>query len=396
MLIGGVVGSLAAGVTGECMEYKLPLCRKCRTSLSKAVISDMKGIDDKKVKTPFLKREIEPGAVLVTFKNAQYAQVFKEANRRYVFDSVDELNAADEKVIIVPMGNPDLPVHERIKTHLAQYLPLQGLFIEPDFPKGKLVNARKNLKLSLSVPVFAVIDLTLFGSMENAVLFSRDRLYYHNPGNKARKSGSVLYEEFQGFSIYFGDDLALHLGSDHALDMTNSLVKKDKAFDIFESIRLGLLPLGHLDRVEAGEVPSKGEPRTPSPEAILDLLKKRVQTCLFAHPNIPDKRLKNIKDSLKLKSSVPILGIIDTTLLGSGKHGVVFTSEGIQFHNDWTAKTKEGRISYLDLTTRRIMPDGDVTLKLDRDEVLSVLGEMNASSVADLFQDIVQLCYEED
>ena len=59
------------------------------------------------------------------------------------------------------------------------------------------------------------------------------------------------------------------------------------------------------------------------------------QTNIYVGTSIPAKKLNNAIASMGVRVGEDVYALIDTTIFGSAKSGLVFTSEGIRWHNDW-------------------------------------------------------------
>jgi len=74
--------------------------------------------------------------------------------------------------------------------------------------------------------------------------------------------------------------------------------------------------------------------------------------CILAYPDIPQKKLDNALRSYAAAASRDvILGLYDTSLLGSGKEGILFTTFGIYWHLEKNNifQNSKGSIRYLEL-----------------------------------------------
>lgn len=63
--------------------------------------------------------------------------------------------------------------------------------------------------------------------------------------------------------------------------------------------------------------------------------KSGARSNVFVGPNIPTKKLNNAIASMGVRVGEDVYALIDTTIFGSAKSGLVFTSLGIRWRNDW-------------------------------------------------------------
>jgi hypothetical protein len=77
-------------------DYEVPICQMCLELVSERELAAVAGLHRlvRSVNTPVLQREIVDGAILVTFRNEDYALAFREANGARVSDSVEALKAS--------------------------------------------------------------------------------------------------------------------------------------------------------------------------------------------------------------------------------------------------------------------------------------------------------------
>lgn len=81
-----------------------------------------------------------------------------------------------------------------------------------------------------------------------------------------------------------------------------------------------------------------------SRESVLDVLRDfqrsggGKRSGFYVVPNIPAQKLANARVSCSLANE-EVLALIDATLFGSAKNGMLITAKGVHFHNDWSAHT---------------------------------------------------------
>jgi hypothetical protein len=97
ILIEGVAKAAAMSKAGEVQAYTLPICRWCKSQLSRREESEL-GSSERKVGKAILRREILKRSVVLTFQNSAYDAAFRIANAGLVYDSVDDCLAAEKSL----------------------------------------------------------------------------------------------------------------------------------------------------------------------------------------------------------------------------------------------------------------------------------------------------------
>ncbi|MBZ4677425.1 MAG: hypothetical protein JG763_54 [Shewanella sp.] len=82
---------------------------------------------------------------------------------------------------------------------------------------------------------------------------------------------------------------------------------------------------------------------------MLEILQNFHSDGLFVAPNIPSKKAKNASACYGMPASVNIYAIVDSTVFGSAKNGLAFTSEGLFWKNDWTTTSAKNHMSWEEL-----------------------------------------------
>lgn len=97
---------------------------------------------------------------------------------------------------------------------------------------------------------------------------------------------------------------------------------------------------------------------------VLEILQNFHSDGLFVAPNIPSKKAKNASACYGMPASVSIYAIVDSTVFGSAKNGLAFTSEGLFWKNDWTTTSAKNHMSWEELinTSQEHAVDGSELL----------------------------------
>ena len=101
--------------------------------------------------------------------------------------------------------------------------PISDLYVDPAIPPDKLATARDSCMVPADEQVFGLIDSTVLGSAENAMLFGEKGIYYHNDwAGTPEGAGKLPYYRFpmtrfeqHGFEVAVGDNCNFNVsGSD--------------------------------------------------------------------------------------------------------------------------------------------------------------------------------------
>lgn len=79
---------------------------------------------------------------------------------------------------------------------------------------------------------------------------------------------------------------------------------------------------------------------------LLDALQASPTKGLYISPDIPRKKSDNAYACYGIPPSAKVFAIVDTTVFGSAKNGLAFTSEGLFWKNDWTTTSAKTCMSW--------------------------------------------------
>jgi len=272
---------------------------------------------------------------------------------------------------------PGASLVDRLRDELRRFTPHDDLHLAPSIPAQKLTNSRDSCQVPPSEDIVALIDSTVLGSAKNALLVGGRAIYYRNDwAGKQPGAGSVSYADLA--SATFGAEgwTEVSLGPGQYFNVAGSGVKQATLIEILQAVQ----------RVVAAKAPSSlprplppAADESPSghPEAeILGLLNSLTSAgSLYVHPRIPPNKLANSRKSCQVPEGERILGLLDCTTWGSAKHGFLFGSSGVYFHNDWTGKKPgPGKIPYSDFKGRVFRQAAYEEIDLGKEQYLVVAG----------------------
>ena len=119
--------------------------------------------------------------------------------------------------------------------------PFQGqadLFIYPDIPNNKLSNAKQTCLMHYEEKVLALVDVTIFGSAKNALIFGTRGIYYHNDSMSSRPGANhISYNSLVKFEPTAISEASLGLGDGNFFDCSGSSCKSNILIEIINQIK---------------------------------------------------------------------------------------------------------------------------------------------------------------
>lgn len=117
----------------------------------------------------------------------------------------------------------------------------ENLHIFPNIPPRKEKNAAKRFRLSKDKDeIIGIMDITIFGSARNCLVFGQKGIYFHN-SRLGKKPGSweLLYKDFKNRTFEIGYEGQISLGDNLFLDMSlfDNLEKNKGIVGILNSIK---------------------------------------------------------------------------------------------------------------------------------------------------------------
>ena len=121
----------------------------------------------------------------------------------------------------------------------------------------------------------------------------------------------------------------------------------------------------------------------------IDVIKKYISNAggtwpAYSYGNIPSKQLSNACYSYAgAVEKKDVLGLIDITVLGNGKKGMLFTENKIYYDNG--ALGSKGSISYMSISDRKSMPQDMLDSKYNQTalwEMISKLAHIEGATIA--------------
>lgn len=83
---------------------------------------------------------------------------------------------------------------------------------------------------------------------------------------------------------------------------------------------------------------------------VLGVLQNFHSEGLYVAPDIPRKKADNAAASYGMPSSAKVFAIVDSTVFGSAKNGLAFTSHGLYWKNDWTTTSAKTHMPWEEFT----------------------------------------------
>jgi len=179
---------------------------------------------------------------------------FKETVTTVAFEESED--AELEKSAKKEEEQPETEIEKKAVASINKFVPSDGLYIKSyGIPKAKLLNAILRCKVPSDETLFALIDLTPFGSSKNAVLFGTKGIYYHNDlKSKTPGPGFIAYKGFADSKIT-SSSTELYIGKECTIFVQNCRFKSEEFVSLLEDLQTVFGTLG--DEKEQPEKKSK-------------------------------------------------------------------------------------------------------------------------------------------
>ena len=134
-------------------------------------------------------------------------------------------------------------VPERVARVLAAYARESGLYLAPNIPPKKLVNATEKARVPRDEKVLGLIDCTVFGSATDSLIFGSRGFYYYNMGGSNPNPGFVPYSDFPDciFATYWLN--CINLGKERYCNKAGASVGRDKIIEMLCAIKQAVIDL---------------------------------------------------------------------------------------------------------------------------------------------------------
>ena len=235
----------------------------------------------------------------------------------------------------------DLPFWRRVLTlFLQQYLLQDELFVTPDIPNDRLRAAMLQSPLGDDEEVIAIIDSAVSEQGGNTIIFGLHAIHFLT-GVQAKKmiTQRLSYRDLPG--------RVFRSATGGAIDMDRGQVLRFSGFKF---------PTGDFMHILYGMKHLVGgnyhvERDVPLYDAIIYALRRFLpNTGLHVWPDIPQSKLARAAESCKLPANLAGLGLLDCTTFGSAQNAVVFTVQGLFYHNSSVANAPgPGFIAYANI-----------------------------------------------
>ena len=134
------------------------------------------------------------------------------------------------------------------------------------------------------------------------------------------------------------------------------------------------------------------EKKVPSPaqsteERLLPVLRGFLpQDDLHVGGEIPEKKLSNARTACAVPEGERLLALVDATVFGSAKNCLVFGTEGLYFHNDWSSRTAgAGVVPYAEFADRLFVRESWAEVALGQGQFFNRSGsQVTSQKVVDI------------
>ena len=142
-----------------------------------------------------------------------------------------------------------------IVSALTTFLPREGMFVEPDIPSKKLLNAKQSCQLPRYEHPVGLIDCTVMGSAKNGLVLGMKGIYYHNDwAGKKPGNAMVPYHTFAKH-LFTVEGNEVVLGEGHFLNCTGALCQAGDVAGMLNAVGDALYPGRDVSGVSAEDAP---------------------------------------------------------------------------------------------------------------------------------------------
>ena len=204
-----------------------------------------------------------------------------------------------------------------------------GFYFKDAIPPKKLAGARTYLIGAQDNDVFALVDTTIFGSAKIGLVISRWGIIWKND-TVATTKNAYSWKELAALDAPSKPDRGeITFEKGVVFDFTNSNGDADVCRDVLARVINFAKEATCLDSLANVQAAA-------SSDAAVDMSKfsNLSCSCLFIANNIPDKKRRNAFISMKVKEAIDSISLlIDSTVWGSAKEGLLITNEAVYFKN---------------------------------------------------------------
>lgn len=213
----------------------------------------------------------------------------------------------------------------------------ENFFLDASIPPKKLLGARTYLNLEQDDGVFALLDTTFFGSAKTGLVVSNWGVVWKNDGTVDSPRTSFSWRDL-------GEIEPPHVRKDSTvIEFAKDAVYENCGSGVPVAVVAEILSKLHDYAAQAGNSVFKSDVRRDEVRstAVVDglaslkeALKKFGSESVFTDGDIPAKKKANAFASMRVQEPMDsIVVLIDATVWGSAKEGLVITDKAIYFKN---------------------------------------------------------------
>eukprot|EP00184_Porphyridium_aerugineum_P006450 CAMPEP_0184694440 /NCGR_PEP_ID=MMETSP0313-20130426/2398_1 /TAXON_ID=2792 /ORGANISM="Porphyridium aerugineum, Strain SAG 1380-2" /LENGTH=445 /DNA_ID=CAMNT_0027152735 /DNA_START=12 /DNA_END=1349 /DNA_ORIENTATION=- len=262
-----------------------------------------------------------------------------------------------------------------------------GLYVYPNIPKAKLSNASTSCQVQQGDTILAVLDCTILGSAKNCLVVGVQGIYIHNDW-WARQPGRffVPYDELNDLDVS-STAFEIVIGKTYSVAVSGCPMPKREIVTLLRSVK--------------NIANSSMQIRSPQPFSVKpsreDELLQTIRLFqgnpdLYIVPTIPESKLAKATESYKVSPDETVLALLNCSVFGSAKNGMIIGLNGIYYHNDaWERHPGTFFIPYTEFGKREFSSTA-FEIVLGHGATLSVPGcNMPKKEIVNLLKSIQQV-----
>ena len=258
-------------------------------------------------------------------------------------------------------------------TEVCSWYAANDYYVAELIPPRKLKNVMETYPIAGGGAVVALIDATLLGSAENGMIIGERGIRWHNDLGHNSKLTSMNWGDFSTINIKREDDDII-IGEGNRFNMAGSSFDKDITVELLKAIQLKIKTpstnsVGLEKSIENEQhllkkdsVHKRATKKTSEASVWVNQLTKICSQ--YSGDNyditelIPPKKLKIAMETYPIPGGGSVIALIDTTLLGSAKNGMIIGERGISWHSGVMNGFRLTAMSWDKFSTKNIKRDG--------------------------------------
>lgn len=251
-----------------------------------------------------------------------------------------------------------------------------GWWVDEAIPASRLANARSSWREPPQGDVIAFMDATLLGSGKEGLAVTSEGIAWES-GTYSAARCSYAWPQVAGVPIRMCGKL-LQIGNGALFTgpgAMNGEYLTSCLRHLQRTAREAGYPLAPAHVPEGRAFPAAGQPPAGAAE-LQSLLESLAGDWLHVAPHIPERKVRNAREAMRIPPDEGVLALADATVFRSGKEGVVVGTRGIYWRNGFLDGGNEnGRLTWEALARTRVARASGLVILGEQDWIKPDLGK---------------------